>query len=443
VDKKTVLIISEHPADFYSLTAALERAEPPRFKPVTVNTRDQPVDALIDPANDAVILASTLETEYLLRLAQKKHLSLPIIVLIDNESETQIRKLKEAGATDYIVRGLISDDMLHRVLDYSIVLRHVTAQHEQVLQQQRIERAAQEAGEHLQTVAGAVGERSVGGPLPAAGETGARSPAGAAAARAEPDAQTHQAPPTVAVASGDSRTLAVPWRTAIMVLMAGMLVVVAAALLNQRLENESRLSRLEASNDILSAQLNQIHSDLSRAAASPALEPPAAAPSGPAIDDRVLPLPASEVPVAQAVPGEPLEPPQPRFESPASPVAEHTTPGRTEAPPRSPTPLPVPETGASSPLETEAIPVRETDAGELAGSWFLNLGTFSSQNAARRFARDLGPTSYQLEIVPVQVGGRDLYRVRLPGLPSEEVAEALATDYQLSLGVGRPWVGRD
>ncbi len=62
MNKRTVLIISEHAADFYSLTAALDRAEPNRFKAVTVNTRDQPVDALMDPGNDVVVLAYTLET---------------------------------------------------------------------------------------------------------------------------------------------------------------------------------------------------------------------------------------------------------------------------------------------------------------------------------------------------------------------------------------------
>ena len=58
---KKILIISEYAADFYSLGAALDRAENDRYQYVTVNTRDQPIDSLMDPSNDAVILAYTQE----------------------------------------------------------------------------------------------------------------------------------------------------------------------------------------------------------------------------------------------------------------------------------------------------------------------------------------------------------------------------------------------
>lgn len=154
VSRKTVLIISEYPEDFYSLGAALDRARHEPFKYVTVGTQDQPVEALMDPDNDVVILAYTPETEYLLRLAKKKNLTLPIIVLIDRALEVQVGKLKAAGASDYFVRGQISDDLLHRVLDYSIALANLKQQHEQVLQ--RIRRSAQQSGNHLRSVAKAI-----------------------------------------------------------------------------------------------------------------------------------------------------------------------------------------------------------------------------------------------------------------------------------------------
>jgi DNA-binding NarL/FixJ family response regulator len=442
VDKKHVLIISEHPADFYSLTAALERAEPPRFKPVTVNTRDQPVDALMDPVNDAVILAYTLETEYLLRLAQKKHLTLPIIVLIDHESEAQVRKLKEAGATDYIVRGLISDDMLHRVLDYSMVLSHVTMQHEQVLKQQRIERAAQQAGEHLQSVAEAVADGSdhtVVMPGPTARPPGSPAKAPPAAQRIESGSDTARA-----AAPGTPRALARPWKTTIMVLAAGVILIIAA-LLSQRLENESRLSRLEASNDILSRQLTQIHSDMARTVRAPASETAAVEIIDPVKTSLVAPAPptaATATETAEAPGSKPVWP----VPVEAAPTTETVEPGitglaqvspeATDAPPTAPIPI--------AARDSEPVLAAPTELAELPGGpWFINLGTFSSQGAARRFARTLEPTSHQIEILPVRAGENDLYRVRLQGLPSEEIAEALATDYQITLGGGRPWVGRD
>jgi DNA-binding response OmpR family regulator len=123
---RNILIISEQRGDFTTLTAALERADPARYAISTVSTLEQPVEALMDRDNDAVILAHSLETEYLLRLAQKARLPTPIVVLVDLESETLINKLKDAGASDYLVRGMLTDDLIHRVLDYSIALKGAT-----------------------------------------------------------------------------------------------------------------------------------------------------------------------------------------------------------------------------------------------------------------------------------------------------------------------------
>jgi len=109
---KKILIISDHPADFYSLGAALDRAGTDRFKCITASTRDQPVDALMDPANHAVILAYKPETEYLLRLAKKKQLALPVIVMRDEESVGLVKRLKVAEASDHLVRGLSNDETL-------------------------------------------------------------------------------------------------------------------------------------------------------------------------------------------------------------------------------------------------------------------------------------------------------------------------------------------
>jgi AmiR/NasT family two-component response regulator len=398
VGSKNVLIISEYPGDFYSLGAALDRAEDDRYHYITVNTRDQPVDALMDPSNDAVILAYTPETEYLLRLAQKKNLSLPIIVLVDAGSEAQVSKLKIAGATDHIVRGLISDDMLHRILDYTIALSHVTLQHEQVVKQQQIERSAQQAGEHLRSV-----EKTVGQSDGFQTTTAAPTPATAAAPIPEsvntpipvlvaqtaskvifelaPDTVEETVPlPAPAPAQKVPRAPISPWN----VITLGLLIAIAlvsTALFQQRLNSEARLSRLEASNDILAQQVSQIHSDLTMSALAPA------------------PVPLN-IETAEAV------------TKPTVELQQTTT--------------------------LQAKPITRSNLE----SWFINLGTFSSISAAQRFADSLGPSSHQVDIQAADLAERRLYRVRLVNLASEELADTLARDYQLSLGGKQLWVGR-
>lgn len=379
---KTILIISEFPADFYSLGAALDRAEPERFKSVTVSTRDQPVDALMDPGNDAVILAYTPETEYLLRLAQKKHLTLPIIVLIDQESEDRVGKLKAAGASDYIVRGVISDDLLHRILDYSIMLSSVRLQHEHVLQQQRIEHAVQQGGEHLRSVAHAGGD----------GRT-FHQPGLPPSFTVITDDTTEKPQPAVTVlAQSVPRGLSTPWKATILVLLVAV-ALVSVGLLDQRLDSEARLSRLEAGNDILSGQLLQIHSELTRIALAP-------------------------TPVVVTGSDDVTEP-EPELAVTADP---------TFGPKPEPTPI---------------VAIPQTTVTVVGGeNWFINLGTFSSNTAAQRFADGLRPSAHQIEVQSAIVAGQNLYRVRLINLPSEEVAYTLATDYQLSLGGNPLWVGR-
>jgi DNA-binding NarL/FixJ family response regulator len=117
MQKQQILIISEQTADFTTLTAALSRVQPSRYDVLAVSTLEQPVEALMDGANHAVILTHTLETEYLLRLAQKAALPTPIVVLIDLESEPLIHKLMDAGAADYLVRGALGDNAVEHVLE--------------------------------------------------------------------------------------------------------------------------------------------------------------------------------------------------------------------------------------------------------------------------------------------------------------------------------------
>ncbi len=119
---KNILIISEDKTDHLVLSASLQRAAPLRFNVNTATTLDRPIDALMDRGNDAVILALAPETDYLLRLAQKNKVTVPIIVLVSETSEATLSRLREFGATDYLVRGNIQDELLHRILDYAIEL---------------------------------------------------------------------------------------------------------------------------------------------------------------------------------------------------------------------------------------------------------------------------------------------------------------------------------
>ena len=121
---KNVLIISEHKTDHLVLSASLSRALPARFNVTSATSMERPLDALMDRNYDAVIMAHAPETDYMLRLAQKNAATVPIIVILDEASETTITRLRGFGARDYLVRGQIQDELVHRILDYSIELGH-------------------------------------------------------------------------------------------------------------------------------------------------------------------------------------------------------------------------------------------------------------------------------------------------------------------------------
>jgi diguanylate cyclase (GGDEF)-like protein len=106
------------------LSASLTRARPARFQPVSSETMQRPLEALMDPLVDAVILSYGPETEYLLRLAQKNNVGAPIILLLDDASDKIVSQLQDCGAQDYLIRGQLQDALVHRILEYSIKLRH-------------------------------------------------------------------------------------------------------------------------------------------------------------------------------------------------------------------------------------------------------------------------------------------------------------------------------
>lgn len=123
MEQHTVLIISDNQTDHLVLSACLERANG-RFKLASTESIERPLEALLDPDIDAVILAHGPESEYLLRLAQKNDASVPIVLLLDEASQGMVSQLKEYGAQDYLMRGQLHDALVHRILDYSIQLKH-------------------------------------------------------------------------------------------------------------------------------------------------------------------------------------------------------------------------------------------------------------------------------------------------------------------------------
>jgi diguanylate cyclase (GGDEF)-like protein len=146
VKQHTVLIISEHKTDHLILGACLERATPTRFRLAPPDLIRRPLEALLDPAIDAVIMASGHETEYLLRLAQKNNATAPIILLLDEVSEKISAQLRDYGAQDYLVRGQLQDQLVHRILDYSIQLKEARDQIQQLSSRDALTGALNRAG---------------------------------------------------------------------------------------------------------------------------------------------------------------------------------------------------------------------------------------------------------------------------------------------------------
>ena len=57
MEQHTVLIISEKKTDHLIISASLERARPARFHLASSESMERPLEALLDPMIDAVIMA--------------------------------------------------------------------------------------------------------------------------------------------------------------------------------------------------------------------------------------------------------------------------------------------------------------------------------------------------------------------------------------------------
>ncbi len=126
VDLHTVMVLSANKTDHLVLSDCLNRAAPPRFRLLSNDGLERPLETLLDPDVDVMFMSAGPETDYLLRLAQKNAPSLPVILLLDEApTSAAAAQLRESGAQDYLVRGQLQDALVHRILDYSIELKQV------------------------------------------------------------------------------------------------------------------------------------------------------------------------------------------------------------------------------------------------------------------------------------------------------------------------------
>ena len=131
MSRHSISIISDQPEDHRLLADCLARAVPNRFDIVSADALLRPVEVLADPGVDALIMADGAQTDYILRLAQKHHSNLPIILLVERDDPDTVAYFRTLGAQDCLARSQVDDHLLHRVLDYSIQLRearqHISA----------------------------------------------------------------------------------------------------------------------------------------------------------------------------------------------------------------------------------------------------------------------------------------------------------------------------
>jgi len=135
------------------------------------------------------------------------------------------------------------------------------------------------------------------------------------------------------------------------------------------------------------------------------LDEPAATPSAP------VPAPASSTPVVEAAKPEPE--PEQKLALPEPPPAEQSKPV-----PDRPAPSPALQEPARS-APAEAIAQAETD-------WVVQLGSFSSEENAKRLAAQLKGKGYQSFVTKYTDADQVLHRVRVGPAGTREQAEALA-----------------
>lgn len=77
-----------------------------------------------------------------------------------------------------------------------------------------------------------------------------------------------------------------------------------------------------------------------------------------------------------------------------------------------------------------------------AGTWFINIQTFSKQTDAIKLAESLSNSPENIQVQPVSVNGKTLYRVRAEGYADKAEADVAAETLAEDFGLSPPWIGR-
>lgn len=151
-----------------------------------------------------------------------------------------------------------------------------------------------------------------------------------------------------------------------------------------------------------------------------AAEMPAPAASVPAVVQPVEDGGAAPGPSARA-PAQDAQAAEVRAAGPA----RETTPAPAQAA-RAPAPAPATSTSSSQlPQASAARAAAPAAPAAAGGNWWVQLGSFSSEENARGLASRMRARGFTIEVSKVRSGGRDLFRVRAGPVKDRDSANAL------------------
>ena len=94
----------------------------------------------------------------------------------------------------------------------------------------------------------------------------------------------------------------------------------------------------------------------------------------------------------------------------------------------------------SAPDETN--PQKAQNSTAPAGTWFINIQTFSKQSDAASLAESLSGSPENIQVQSVSINGKTLYRVRAEGYADKAEADAAGEAIARDFGLSKPWIGR-
>lgn len=134
--------------------------------------------------------------------------------------------------------------------------------------------------------------------------------------------------------------------------------------------------------------------------------------------ERSVPPVEPPATVAVPAPAEPAPMPEPAAAEPAPAVA-------AVAPAPAPTPAPAQPPAAATPPAPRPTPAPAPTAAK--GDWVVQLGSFGSEDNARRLAQRAGTFGYKAVVSSTQAANRTMYRVRVGPYAARREAEAAAS----------------